>query len=133
MDDGVRQLVRKRAGNRCEYCRLPQAALPWARFHIEHVRARQHRGTDDADNLALACNRCNAHKGPNLSSYDPDTDELVLLFNPRIDTWEEHFVMNDCNVFGLTPGGRATVALLSMNDPDRVQLRIELAASEQDQ
>jgi hypothetical protein len=133
MDGGVRQLVRKRAGNRCEYCRLPQAALPWARFHIEHVRARQHRGTDDADNLALACNRCNAHKGPNLSSYDPDTDELVVLFNPRIDTWEEHFVMNDCNVFGRTPVGRSTVALLSMNDPDRVQLRIELAASEQDQ
>ncbi len=39
---------------------------------------------------------------------------------------------NDYNVFGLTSVGRATVALLSMNDPDRVQLRIELAANDLD-
>src|SRR4051794_18394911 len=32
--------------------------------HVEHIVARQHGGADDPDNLALACNRCNASKGP---------------------------------------------------------------------
>ena len=56
---------------RCEYCRLPQSALPLARFHIEHVIARQHRGGDSPGNLALSCHHCNLHKGPNLSGVDP--------------------------------------------------------------
>jgi len=44
MDRATSQLVRQRAGQRCEYCRLPQqhSAL---RFHIEHIVARQHGGT----------------------------------------------------------------------------------------
>jgi hypothetical protein len=128
MDAELRQLVRERAGHRCEYCRIPQDALPWARFHVEHIRARQHGGSDDSSNLALACTRCNSFKGPNLASVDPATDELVALFNPRLDTWAEHFVIEDVLIVGLTGIGRATVALLNMNDRDRVQLRSELGA-----
>jgi hypothetical protein len=55
MDADTRKRVRERAGDRCEYCLLPQSGLPIARFHIEHVIARQHGGTDAPDNLALAC------------------------------------------------------------------------------
>jgi hypothetical protein len=128
MDDELRQLVRERAGRRCEYCRIPQSSLPWARFHIEHVRARQHGGGDDFGNLALACRRCNAYKGPNLTAIDPSTSVIALLFNPRSDAWEEHFAVDEFLIVGLTPIGRATAALLNMNDPDRVHLRAELAA-----
>lgn len=46
--------VRSRAGNRCEYCRAPQAAFRRP-FHIEHIIAKQHGGTARLDNLALAC------------------------------------------------------------------------------
>lgn len=127
MDDELRQRVRHRAGNRCEYCHLPQSALPWARFHVEHIRARQHGGTDDLTNLALACRRCNAYKGPNLTAVDPDANEIALLFDPRRDLWEDHFLIVECIIVGLTPVGRATTALLNMNDPDRIQLRVELA------
>ncbi len=69
MNAAIRHLVRKRAGDRCEYCRLPQTAIPH-RLHVEHVIAQQHEPTnvDDITNLALACDRCNFHKGPNLSS-----------------------------------------------------------------
>ena len=76
MDVATRRLVRERAGNRCEYCHLPQEALD-VTFHIEHITAKQHldEGQDDADNLALACNRCNLHKGTNLDSVDPVTKE----------------------------------------------------------
>jgi hypothetical protein len=132
MDEAVRQFVRQRAGQRCEYCRIPQHALSWAAFHIEHIAARQHGGTDDLENLALACRRCNAFKGPNLSSIDPATGDGVRLFNPRIDVWIDHFSLADHQIEGLTHIGRATVMLLNMNDPDRVQVRLELATSGQD-
>lgn len=126
MEEWLREFVRERAGHRCEYCRLHQEALPWARFHVEHIRAIQHRGGDEPENLALACHRCNLFKGPNLTSYDPQTDGLVRLFNPRIDDWDEHFRVVEFQIVGLTPIGRTTVTLLHMNEPDRIQLRREL-------
>jgi hypothetical protein len=93
MDAAVRALVRRRAGDRCEYCRLPQAATPLVTFHVEHIVGRQHVVLDDSDNLALACDRCNAYKGPNLASIDPESGEIVVLFHPRRDAWSEHFTM----------------------------------------
>lgn len=114
--------------NRCEYCRLPQEALPWARFQVEHIRAKQHRGNDEPENLAFACRKCNLFKGPNLASIDPETEQLVALFHPRLDNWTEHFALEEHAIVGLTPTGRATVLLLEMNDPDRVLLRAELIA-----
>jgi hypothetical protein len=127
MDDGLRQLVRTRARDRCEYCRIPQAAIPFARFHVEHIRARQHGGDDGPDNLALACRRCNAFKGPNLTAIDALSGDIAPLFNPRLDAWDDHFEIEEFLIVGLTTVGRATVALLNMNDPARVQLRIELS------
>jgi hypothetical protein len=122
----VCELVRVRAAHRCEYCQLPQAAVPWAQFHIEHVRARQHGGTDEASNLALARRRCNAYKGPNLTAIDPVTGGIVPLFNPRADNWGQHFAVRGYLIEGESETGRATAALLNMNDPDRMQLRAEI-------
>jgi 5-methylcytosine-specific restriction endonuclease McrA len=76
-------LVRDRAGQRCEYCRLHQEHEPFYRFHVEHVVASVHGGTDEINNLALACHRCNEKKGTNLSARDPVSGKIVLLFNPR--------------------------------------------------
>ena len=81
----LRMLVRERAGDRCEYCRIHQDQDAYFRFHIDHIIARQHGGLTNADNLCLSCYRCNAHKGPNIASIDADTDELVRLFHPRRD------------------------------------------------
>jgi hypothetical protein len=125
MDPATRQHVRRRAGNRCEYCHVPQEATPFIPFHVEHVRARQHAGDDSPDNLALACDRCNSFKGPNLVSIDWETGQAVPLFNPRKDDWSEHFLAQAGEILGLTPTGRATVRLLNMNAPRRVQLREE--------
>jgi hypothetical protein len=126
MDNATRELVRRRAGKRCEYCRLPQAAAPFFTFHIEHVRARQHHGGDDAENLALACPDCNRFKGPNLSAVEPETGEIVPVFNPRTQSWHEHFVLLDGEIVGRTPVGRGTAALLNMNEEPRLEMRIEL-------
>jgi hypothetical protein len=126
MEVRLRELVRQRAGDSCEYCRLPQSAAPFLRFHIEHIRARQHGGTDDAANLALACPDCNAHKGPNLTGIDPASGETVPLFNPRVDRWAEHFARSAARIEGATAVGRATAVVLRLNAPERIEMRIEL-------
>ena len=104
---------------------MPQAATPLIPFHVEHIVSKQHGGTDDPSGLALACDRCNAYKGPNLTSVDPDTRTLAALFNPRRDVWSDHFVVRGGEILGLTPTGRATVRLLNRNAPRRVELRKE--------
>lgn len=121
-----RRLVRERAESCCEYCGLPQAAAPFLAFHVEHIRARQHGGGDELDNLALACPDCNAHKGPNLAGVDPVSGECVRLFHPRTDQWSEHFASDGPFIVGRTPIGRATVALLDMNERERAEMRAEL-------
>lgn len=123
MDAEVRALVRQRAENRCEYCQLKQEHLLFSTFHVEHIIASKHGGGDDSSNLALACNRCNAHKGPNLTGIDPETGEVVRLFNPRADSWEEHFYESEAIIIGLTAIGRTTVRVLNMNEERRVRLR----------
>jgi 5-methylcytosine-specific restriction endonuclease McrA len=119
----LRKPVVARACDRCEYCRLPQGAVAFAPFHVEHIVARQHGGKSVLANLALSCDRCNAYKGPNLTAIDPKTMSLVPLFNPRRQSWDEHFVMAGAEIRGLTPTGRATVHLLNMNAARRIALR----------
>jgi len=82
----------------------------------------------DADNLALACHRCNLHKGPNLTGVDPVTGEVVPLFHPRRDRWVDHFAFWDLHIEGLSASGRATIQVLAMNDARRLELRRELLA-----
>jgi 5-methylcytosine-specific restriction endonuclease McrA len=104
MDAATSQFVRQRAGYRCEYCHLPQE-FSGLRFHVEHIVARQHRGGDTTDNLALACPECNLHKGTNLNGVDPDTGKVTPLFHPRRDNWEDHFTLVDGCIGGETPVG----------------------------
>ncbi len=89
MDEGTRERVRRRAENRCEYCGAREGLGARLRFHIEHIIARQHGGGDELENLALACHLCNAHKGPNLTGIDPATGNIVPLFHPRRDRWND--------------------------------------------
>ena len=126
MDAATRQFVQERSGNRCEYCHLPQAAATFLAFHVEHIQARQHIVDDSSENLAWACPDCNRHKGPNLSSVDPLTRQVVLLFNPRNNNWSDHFRREHALIIGLTASGRATVRLLRMNSEARVEIRSEL-------
>lgn len=78
-------------------------------------------------NLALACCYGNRHKGPNLSGIDPLTGQVVRLFDPRSDRWEQHFGWSGPLLVGRTPAGRVTVATLRINRPDRVAVRRLLA------
>lgn len=124
MDARTRDFVRRRAGERCEYCHMPEAAHRLS-FHVEHIVASVHRIDDSTDNLAWACPRCNAHKGTNLSTIDPQGGGQVNLFNPRVDRWSDHLAIKDSIVIGLSAVGRATIQLLQMNAPQRIDLRRE--------
>jgi hypothetical protein len=125
MDARTRSAVRQRAGERCEYCRVPDrdSELP---FHVEHIVANVHQRNDDPSNLAWACPRCNAHKGTNLTTLDPDTGERIDVFNPRTDAWNEHFRMDDFVIVGTSATGRGTAALLRMNMPLEIEHRREM-------
>lgn len=122
MDESTRQKVRRRAGDRCEYCLITaeDALLP---LQIEHITALKHGGSSELDNLALACHRCNLHKGPNLAGLDPDNGDLVRLYNPRAQVWQDHFRFQGARIQGTTEYGRTTVFVLNMNEESRVQLR----------
>jgi hypothetical protein len=100
--------------------------VPAIRFHIEHILARQHGGTEEAENLALACPNCNWNKGPNMTALDPETGRMEMLFNPRTQSWPEHFELVAAEIRGLTSIGRATAHLLRFNTPERVDVRREL-------
>lgn len=118
----LRRLVAHRAQGRCEYCRMPQkgTSLP---HEMDHIRAKKHRGLKTPANTAWACAQCNRAKGSDASSFDPATDLLVPLFNPRTDDWSEHFEWDGPRLTGLTSIGRATVELLKINRADRIEHR----------
>lgn len=122
MRRSLRDLVFARSGGRCEYCHLREDETFYS-FHVEHIIPRQHDGADSPDNLALSCRRCNLYKGPNLTAIDPLTESIVSLYDPRQQSWDDHFQQLGQEISGLTPTGRATVRLLRMNDHPRTDLR----------
>ena len=121
----LRRLVTERAGHQCEYCLLP-ADVAFFPHEVDHVTAEKHGGTTEADNLAFACWRCNRHKGSDLGSFDPQTQNFSFLFNPRTQVWVEHFALQGEQIIGLTPEGRTTVSLLRLNSDARLAERRSL-------
>lgn len=115
-----------RAGNRCEYCQLSQLGQE-ATFHLDHVIPRAAGGPTIADNLALACVSCSLRKWARQTAADPDTGEEAPLFNPRTQSWNEHFRWDGVRVVPLTPTGRASVMALAMNRPLIIGIRQEEA------
>jgi hypothetical protein len=110
----LRDRVARRAGNRCEYCRLSQVGQE-ASFHIDHVVPLSDGGPATIENLALACVSCSLRKWARQAAIDPETGEEVPLFNPRTQLWKEHFRWKDETVIPLTSIGRATAAALALN------------------
>jgi HNH endonuclease len=126
MHDITRAAVASRAHKSCEYCRLHEEDDVYT-FHVEHIISLKHGGSDDLENLAFACQSCNLHKGSNLSGIDPASSAIVELFHPRQDVWSDHFRFDGPRLVGRTSKGRATIRVLAMNDPDRVNLRAMLS------
>jgi hypothetical protein len=61
-----------------------------------------------------------------LTSIDPETGEVVVLFHPRRDNWDDHFRLDGAQIVPLTPKGRVTVLLLEMNSEEQIAKRAGL-------
>jgi HNH endonuclease len=122
--DALKQRVRDNARNRCEYCQSHQDYLMgW--LQIDHFWPVSKGGSNALENLCLACELCNQHKWNQTEAIDPETQEWVQLFNPRQQSWHEHFAWSDdgLEIVGITAWGRATVVALKLNNPLAIKVR----------
>ncbi len=117
-------MVAERAGWCCEYCRSP-AAYSAAAFSMEHIVPRARGGETDVLNAAYCCQGCNNHKYTAIEGFDVVIGEVVPLFHPRLDRWQDHFAWNQdfTIILGITPTGCATVRQLQLNRPGLMNLR----------
>ena len=120
--DSLRQQVITRANHRCEYCLIHRDDSLYV-HEVDHIIAEKHRGETVSDNLCLACLDCNRHKGSDFASFDPETEEIALLFNPRQQHWNDHFRLERARIVPLSPEGRVTVFVLKLNDELRIRAR----------
>ena len=120
----LRQRVAEAGRYRCGYC-LSQEAVTGQLMETDHLFPRSLGGLTIEENLWLACSSCNDHKKNRVRAEDPKTGQLVRMFNPRYEAWEEHFEWVDggIRVRGRTPTGRATVEALHLNRPPVVKAR----------
>ncbi|MEB3295673.1 MAG: HNH endonuclease [Synechococcales bacterium] len=118
----LRRQVYDRANACCEYCLMPEFAV-LVSHEVDHVIAEKHGGQTELENLALACTSCNKHKGSDLASIDPLDGEIIRLFKPRHDRWDEHFRLSVGEIVPLTAIGRVTVRLLQLNRSERLTIR----------
>ncbi len=124
MTNAAKKKVQERAKYCCEYC-LSQSKFSADSFVIEHIIPLAKGGTDDLENLALSCQRCNNHKFTATHSLDTATGILVALYHPRIDAWELHFQWSEdfTEIIGISPNGRASVQRLQLNRQGLINLR----------
>ncbi len=120
----LRQIITNRANRFCEYCLIP-LDFSHSPFEAEHITPISKNGKTISKNLALACRGCNLHKSDKTFGFDAVSDEIIRLFNPRNDVWNEHFgwAQNFTMTIGLTPIGRVTVDVLKLNRQGLVNLR----------
>jgi hypothetical protein len=120
----LRHKVARRAGFRCEYCGIHEDDAGFS-HQIDHVVSRKHGGRSTLENLAYSCLLCNRFKGSDVAAIDSESREAVKLFNPRKEQWGDHFSFDyDFSVLkALTATGRATIRLLHLNAPERIEER----------
>lgn len=126
----VRERIRTEAQDRCGYCQSHQKYV-LGPLEIDHILPQARGGTDDEENLWLACRMCNAYKGTQTHARDPVTSRRVKLFNPRRQRWSTHFTWSEdgTKVLGRTVCGRATVVALQLNNVLAVMVRREWVAA----
>jgi 5-methylcytosine-specific restriction endonuclease McrA len=122
--DRIQLQVRERANYLCEYCHANEQ-WQYVRFTVDHVFPVSLGGSDSLDNLTLACFHCNRHKTNRLTAIEPESQIEVPLFNPRQDSWPEHFIwsMDGLSIMGISLTGKATVVTLLLNRERVIPIR----------
>ena len=124
ISEDLRQQVAQRAKGLCEYCHASEQ-WQYVRFTVDHVMPMAQGGLESSENLALACFHCNRKKGTKTTAAEPLSGAVSPLFNPRQQSWSEHFVWSKdrLSVVGLTATGRATVVALELNRERILKIR----------
>lgn len=116
----VRLFVRERANFRCEYCNVGEQDTA-GELTVDHYRPQWRGGTDDPTNLLYCCQRCNQYK----SDYWPSTPSAPVLWNPRQEAHETHFVLlADGTIYPRTPMGAFSIQRLRLNRPPLIAYRL---------
>jgi hypothetical protein len=118
VDDAARRLVIERARRRCEYCLVHEDSAGFP-HEIDHIISRKHSGSSGIGNLAYACVLCNRYKGTDIASRD-QFGRTIRFFDPRRDSWDEHFELRGPVIQPLTAVGEVTARMLRLNAAERV-------------
>jgi HNH endonuclease len=120
----LRERIAEQARYRCGYC-LSAEQVVGIPMEVDHLIPQALGGPTIEENLWLACPACNAFKGHRISARDPESGQLLRLFNPREQSWDEHFLWVDSGsrIIGKTAVGRATAKALRLNRPLLVEAR----------
>ena len=114
-------LVRQRANFQCEYCQVSETDSG-GELTIDHYWPSSKGGLDDLTNLVYACPRCNLYK----HDYYPSKERDLVVFNPRIEVFQEHFLMLDNGqLHPLSTIADFTIKLLRLNRSPLIAYRIE--------
>ena len=122
--DVVKLEILKLSNGYCEYCLHPENYATDF-FQFDHIVPLSEGGDNSLGNLARSCGFCNSFKKQKTYYYDSSTGSDCSIFNPRKDTWIEHFEWSDdcLLVLGLTATARATIDLLHLNRQNLQNLR----------
>jgi len=120
----LRKRIRDRFKGYCAYCKTAES-LTVAIFEVEHIVPQSAGGATVFHNLCLACPTCNRYKGSRRMVEDPVPKQMVALFHPQQQAWQEHFSWNGdgTEIVGRTPTGRATITALRMNRRQLIRVR----------
>lgn len=112
----LRNQIQQRDRGRCCYC-LTQEINSGIALSFDHILPQSRGGTTCFENLCLACRSCNEYKSDQTEAIDPLTGEVLPLFHPQQQTWNEHFAWTEdgTRIEGKTAIGRATVLALQLN------------------
>ena len=124
ISEATQEQVRQRTNYLCEYCHASEQ-WQYIRFTVDHIIPLSKGGLNSLDNLALACFHCNRQKSDKIAAIDEQLGAEVALFNPRSDSWQEHFIWSadGVSIIGLTATGRVTITALAFNRERIINIR----------
>jgi hypothetical protein len=117
-----KNIVIKRATNCCEYCFL-EDDVNYISHQIDHIISLKHGGKTELENLAYSCFSCNNNKGSDIGTILLPEIKFVRFYNPRLDSWNEHFETVHGVIYPLTSIGEATIKILQMNTMEKIMER----------
>ncbi len=111
ISESLKKNVVQRANGCREYC-LMGNDISFIPHQIDHIISLKHEGDTSLSNLAYACFSCNNNKGSDIGTMLLPSKIFMRLFNPRIDSWLDHFETENGVIYAKTDIAHATIKVL---------------------